>query len=69
MQTFCWWCGKKLKLPFFTTVRDQLGHPQKVHKVCAKDAEMEIRPVTAQETANGQFQGCERSEHPTGNES
>lgn len=52
MQTFCWWCGKKLKLPFFTTVRDQLGHPQKVHKVCAKDAEKEIRPVTAQETAN-----------------
>ena len=57
MQTFCWWCGKKLKLPFFTTVRDQLGHPQKVHKVCAKDAEKEIRPVTAQETANAKITG------------
>ena len=53
MQSFCWWCGKKLQLPFYTVVTDQLGHRQKIHKCCKADAEKEIRPVTAQpKTAN-----------------
>lgn len=48
MQSFCWWCGKKLQLPHFATEPDQLGHQQKVHKCCKADAEKEVRPVTAQ---------------------
>jgi hypothetical protein len=53
MQSFCWWCGKKLQLPFYTVVVDQLGHQQKIHKCCKADAEKEIRPATAQpKTAN-----------------
>ena len=48
MQSFCWWCGKKLQLPFYTVVTDQLGHRQKIHKCCKPDAEKEIRPATAQ---------------------
>lgn len=48
MQSFCWWCGKKLQLPFYTVVTDHLGHQQKIHKCCKADAEKEIRPATAQ---------------------
>jgi hypothetical protein len=50
MQSFCWWCGSKLKLPFFKTVADQLGHQQKVHKCCVKDAQASIKPITADVT-------------------
>lgn len=58
MQSFCWWCGKKLQLPFYTVVTDQLGHRQKIHKCCKADAEKEIRPATAQpKPANDRIQG------------
>lgn len=38
MPTFCWWCNKKLRLPYFATVIGKLGHEHKVHKTCVKDA-------------------------------
>lgn len=47
MQSFCWWCGKRLQLPHLATVADQLGHQQKVHKRCAKAARAYAHPVTA----------------------
>ncbi len=47
MQHFCWWCGKKLRLPHFAAVPDQLGHQQKVHKCCVKDAQAYAKPLTA----------------------
>lgn len=59
MQSFCWWCGKKLQLPFYTVVTDQLGHQQKIHKCCKADAEKEIRPATAQpKPANAELTGA-----------
>lgn len=55
MQSFCWWCGKNLKLPFYTVVTDQLGHQQKIHKCCKAGAEKEVRPVTAQPKPNAGY--------------
>ncbi len=60
MQSFCWWCGKKLQLPFYAVIVDQLGHRQKIHKCCKADAEKEIRPVTAQlKPANAKSEGAD----------
>jgi ribosomal protein L32 len=47
--SFCWHCGDALKLPYYATVTDQLGHKHRVHKICTEDAENECRRITAQE--------------------
>ena len=45
--SFCWQCGKALKLPFVSEYIDPAGHSHRVHKVCLKTLNAQ-RPVTAQ---------------------
>lgn len=44
-RTRCWWCGKKLALPFYSTVIID-GHEHVVHKACRE--EIQLKPITAQ---------------------
>ena len=70
--SFCWHCGRALKLPSFAIVIDPAGHQHRVHKVCQKDADTKCRLVTAQEnTANDVVQGREpvlSAKRPSGTE-
>ena len=42
--SFCWVCGKKLRLPSFAIAKDQDGNVHRVHKVCLNSM---TKPVTA----------------------
>ena len=44
-QSFCWYCGKKLKLPYFAEVVDPIGNIHIVHKVCVDGAKESLRPM------------------------
>jgi hypothetical protein len=54
-QTFCWHCGKKLKLPYFSEITDPIGNTHKVHKVCKNDAKESFRAMDREisHTSNG----------------
>ena len=50
-RPICWHCGKKLMYikgkPVWYEYTDPLGHIHKLHKICAKYGEHEVKPVTA----------------------
>ena len=55
-QSFCWHCGKKLKLPYFAKITDPIGNTHKVHKVCYDDAKYSMRAMPYEKekpTVNG----------------
>ena len=55
-QTFCWHCGKKLKLPYYSEITDPIGNVHKVHKVCmdsAKDGFRASNREREKHTVNG----------------
>jgi hypothetical protein len=57
-QSFCWHCGKKLKLPYFAEVTDPIGNAHKVHKVCVNDAKDAMRAMPHDESYGlGYMQG------------
>lgn len=55
-QTFCWYCGKKLKLPYYSEITDPIGNIHKVHKVCIDSAKDSFRASNREReriTSNG----------------
>ena len=50
VQTFCWWCGKKLRLPNFAVTIDPIGNVHKVHVGCRSEVidDMKPEPMFAQ---------------------
>jgi hypothetical protein len=43
-QTFCWWCGKKLKLPYHSSISDPIGNVHKVHVKCKAEVIEDMKP-------------------------
>lgn len=46
--TFCWHCGKKLRLPHYVVFKDGDGNEHRVHKVCLDDAKESNRKKTVE---------------------
>ena len=45
--SFCWSCGRALRLPHFAEYTDPIGQVHRVHKVCLERSPHLLKPVTA----------------------
>lgn len=45
--SFCWHCGRKLQLPYFTEITTPSGDVLRVHKACKQNAQRQWKPITA----------------------
>lgn len=51
--SFCWHCGKKLRLPVYAEWTDQLGSVHRVHKTCLKDMPRSLTAASVGEHGGG----------------